>query len=241
MRLNCALVSSFLFIFVLAGDHQPPSLDRTEKSIITAELPITNWAGAVRLARSQGETISYAAATFTVPSARGATGSSFNILVGISGYPPCVQFVLNVVITVTVNRNGVSYQAWGQGYNGNVMVAPDWFLVSTGQEIRAIVRALTLTSGLFILINLNTGRVWAEYVSGGIMFCHQDAAWIITTPQSQVTILPNFHTVTFTAVLTKISGTRRVPDNLDTVNIRNQGRVMTDTQVNAPFVIIRYL
>ncbi|KAG6373090.1 hypothetical protein JVT61DRAFT_6689 [Boletus reticuloceps] len=248
MRLNCALVSSFLFVSAaLAGHHpekqQPPFLNRVEKSIIsTTVFPLRESAGVTWIAEPE-EAIETAAGTFTVPSAEGDVGSFFVIMVGIST-SDCNAITIGVGIIGQIFEDGVFYRGFAKGRE--MVLSPDPILA--GNVIRASIEVESTTTAFVTLVNTDGGTPWSKLIYGDPQDtrCRQDVKWIITT-RSGADTLPEFDTLVIKEMSVEVSKenekTKIVPrrPNIITDNYVGHFRVETSIMFYRDHVIIIYI
>ncbi|KAF8139846.1 peptidase A4 family-domain-containing protein [Boletus edulis] len=252
MRLNCALVSSILFVSaVLADFHsekqlEPMFLQRAKKPIngtphVRAPASYGVWAGGV-VERNNG-TITLATGTFVVPHPQGAPGSGFVIGVGIDGLT-CTTAALAAGVNVMITDHGVNVIPWGELWPRIIKWNPDPpsndLIVSTGDQLRVTVE-MTFSSidGSFLIENLTTGKNWSDPLKNNpdSPLCQRNAFWVIAVVPDGKTPLANFGTTTFTNISMKAPGNYVFAGNPVVINSIEQNKTSVQVQPSSDITI----
>ncbi|KAG6377249.1 peptidase G1 [Boletus reticuloceps] len=187
MRLNCALVSSFLFV----------------SAVLAAEFG--EFGGVMYGWNSPEKVVTYARGRFTVPYPEVGVNSGFVIGVGLDGHKTCMAS-LSAGIRVMITEHKVNIEAWSE-FAPNV---PNWnpqFTVSSGDilEVTVNVVGFNLTDGHFSIENISTGQKWSEDItSHELPLCKGNAYWGVAIVPGGQSPFANFNQVTFTNTLIKL-------------------------------------
>ncbi|EFY86076.1 aspergillopepsin, putative [Metarhizium acridum CQMa 102] len=194
-----------------------------------------NWAGAVQ----SGQSFTHVEGVITVPQVSGAYGAAASAWVGIDG-DACQQALLQTGVSFYADGTFDAWYEWIPEASSSF----DNFQLSVGDQIKMVINATGLTTGVATLENLSTGnKVTHTYHSSPSSLCQNSAEWIVEAfmEGSSEVVLANFGEVTFTdASATDSAGT--VNGNGATIiDMQDQtGNVLTDCSASGSQVSCTY-
>ncbi|KAG8424879.1 hypothetical protein J3458_001635 [Metarhizium acridum] len=194
-----------------------------------------NWAGAVQ----SGQSFTHVEGVITVPQVSGAYGAAASAWVGIDG-DACQQSLLQTGVSFYADGTFDAWYEWIPEASSSF----DNFQLSVGDQIKMVINATGLTTGVATLENLSTGnKVTHTYHSSPSSLCQNSAEWIVEAfmEGSSEVVLANFGEVTFTdASATDSAGT--VNGNGATIiDMQDQtGNVLTDCSASRSQVSCTY-
>ncbi|MCJ1445070.1 MAG: hypothetical protein MMC23_005575 [Stictis urceolatum] len=200
----------------------------------------SNWAGAAWASPPSGSKFTSVTGTFNVPTLKSVgSDSSGSAWVGIDGYN--TNSILQTGIQWEVTSSGqTSYSAWHEWYPAVSINFPS-LPMSPGDEIQVSVVAKTSTSGTATVKNTSTGKSVTASISGQALAA-KNAEWIVEDFEEGSSLVPfaNFGKVTFTSSsATTDAGTVGV-SGADTVDIEQNGKVLTSSTTSANGAVIQY-
>ncbi|KAG6378929.1 peptidase A4 family-domain-containing protein [Boletus reticuloceps] len=244
MRLNSALISIFLSVSAVLSNPlrkkgQPwfPSvmLESTNGASDGPYYYSPKFSGAFR-EETDGH-LTFATATFnTIALSAGQHG--YTSWVGIDSINTCNDSWLAVGIDTFVTDNSeTSYTAWyewgGDGpYYSDVTITPK-------DVIRASITALSATSGVFIIKNLNNGQTNVHYLNSTRPLCERDVTWGVA-PYHNESIA--FDTVTITnAMAYGPSGIIYDAEGANKACLKQDNKVVTSIETAGSTVTIQHV
>ncbi|KAG6371567.1 peptidase G1 [Boletus reticuloceps] len=250
MRLNYALVSSFLFVSVVLADfhigRQPePQFEKPINGTHVRRDPATYglWAGGVK--EKYPGTVTLATGTFIVPQPQGDVGSGFVIGVGLDGLT-CTTALLAAGVNVMITNDGFSVIPWGQLLPRIIQWNPDppnGVRVSTGDKLRVTVQIAPSSAdadAYFWIENITTDRSWSDALTNNpdSPLCRQNAFWVVAAVPGGTTPLANFGTVAFRDLRMRAPGIDVYPRNPSIVNLVRNNQVISSVRVEPSSDII---
>ncbi|KAF8437249.1 peptidase G1 [Boletus edulis BED1] len=235
MRFNSVIISSFFASAALAAPG------RERRSWFANTTHDSNWGGRITTLEGNG-TFGYVSSTVYVPNISGQVGSSGVALVGIDGTAACPGGMLQLGILFDMAREGPSYMAayrYGkenEGYFTDVQIA-------AGDPIKLTVSApVDATPGFVKVENLRNNQNANQTFNSTERLCGKTAEWVVESlvKEDPKSPLANFGTMTFADVQAG-GGDELGPQNSSTVDIIENGKVLTSVSNEDDSVLVTYL
>ncbi|KAH8682642.1 hypothetical protein BX600DRAFT_47934 [Xylariales sp. PMI_506] len=200
----------------------------------------TNWAGAVLV----GTGYNAVTATFVVPTPKAPTGGSAaksyaaSAWVGIDG-DTCTTSILQTGVDFTVEAGRSSFQAWYEWYPAyayNFELA-----IEAGHTIEMTVTATSKRTGSAVIKNTSTGKsVTHTFTSQTKSLCETNAEWIVEDFEEGSSLVPfaDFGSVTFQDA---VYNTNKAPTGATIIDLRQSGKVLTETTVSGDTIKVTYV
>ncbi|KID91949.1 Concanavalin A-like lectin/glucanase [Metarhizium guizhouense ARSEF 977] len=194
-----------------------------------------NWAGAVQ----SGQSFTHVEGVITVPQVSGADGAAASAWVGIDG-DACQQALLQTGVSFYADGTFDAWYEWIPDASSDF----DDFQLSVGDQIKMVIDATGVTTGVATLENLTTGqKVRHTYRSSPSSLCQNSAEWIVEAFMeggSQV-VLADFGQVTFTGASATDSAGTVDGTGATIVNMQDQiGNTVTDCSASGSHVSCTY-
>ncbi|KAG6377240.1 peptidase G1 [Boletus reticuloceps] len=232
MRLNCALVSSFLFVSAVLAEYG-------------------DFGGVMYGWDVTDKTVTYARGDFVVPYPQvDVVHSAFIIGVGLDGLGTCDASLAAGIRVAITDSHEPDILAWSEFAPGILNWNPS-FIVSPGHLLEVIVSLVgpSRTEGYFSIENISTGQKWSEDITNHpYSLCLGSAYWTVEIYPDGQTPLANFNQVTFTETLVKhgFPGQRYKPrDHLTLLKINQNGHDVTSVNLivrsEATNILVTYI
>ncbi|KAH8896866.1 acid proteinase [Thozetella sp. PMI_491] len=204
----------------------------------------SNWAGAVLI----GSGYKSVTGTFVVPTPKAPSGGSSSTQyaasawVGIDG-DTAQNSILQTGVDFYIQNGRASFDAWYEWY-------PDYaytfsgITISAGDTIQVTVTATSTKAGTAVVKNVSTGKSVSHTFTGQSAALQElNAEWIVEDFSSGGSLVPfaNFGTVTFTGATATTSSGTVGPDGSTIIDIRQNGKALTDASVTNGKVVVSYI